>query len=168
MKRLTHILLIVLVLTAAYVYAWPSANVPYFARDRSAFVRGLGLRGAADFHIASDSAEGPTASRLGWLLLALGGILGCALDLHRHAACGMAAALRAHRCVRGGLRACLFPAGRCRRGFLAGGFASGMHSRRVVFGRRRADHRGCLVVAHGSVAALASNSKSSDRACGDG
>ena len=30
MKRLIHLSLAILFLTAAYVYAWPSANVPYF------------------------------------------------------------------------------------------------------------------------------------------
>ena len=31
MKRLIHLCLAILFLTATYVYAWPSANVPYFA-----------------------------------------------------------------------------------------------------------------------------------------
>jgi hypothetical protein len=79
MKRITYILLIVLVLTAAYVYAWPAANVPYFGAIILHLLAGVAFLALLIFTLRSILREGPTASRVGWLLLVLGGILGALL-----------------------------------------------------------------------------------------
>jgi tetratricopeptide (TPR) repeat protein len=125
MKRLTNILLIVLVSTAAYVYAWPSANVPYFGAIILHLFGGLAFLALLIFTMRPILREGPTASRLGWLLLALGGILG-ALLIYTGTRRAEWPLLYAHIgvCVAG--CALLVAGWGCRRGFLAGSFPAGI------------------------------------------
>jgi tetratricopeptide (TPR) repeat protein len=79
MKRSASILLAILFLTAAYVFAWPSANVPYFGAVLLHFIAGV------LFLVAMISAMRPIwqaaspASRLGWILLGSVGLIGAAL-----------------------------------------------------------------------------------------
>jgi tetratricopeptide (TPR) repeat protein len=125
MKRLIHILLIALVLTAAYVYAWPSANMPYFGAIILHLLAGVAFLALLIFTLRPILREGPTASRLGWLLLAVGGILG-ALLISTGTRRAEWPLLYAHisACVAG--CALLVSGWACRRGFLAGSFPSGI------------------------------------------
>src|SRR5580700_5724890 len=125
MRRLINVLLAVLALTAAYVYAWPSANVPYFGAIILHMFAGLAFLAVLIFTLRPILREGPTASRLSWLLLALGGILG-ALLIYTGARRAEWPLLYAHigACVAG--CALLVSGWGCRRGILAGSFPSGI------------------------------------------
>jgi Flp pilus assembly protein TadD len=125
MKRLTNILLIVLVLTAAYVLAWPSANVPYFGAIILHLLAGVAFLGLLIFTLRPILRQGPTTSRLGWLLLALGAILGAVL-IYTGTRRADRPLLYAHigACVAG--CALLVSGWACKRRFLAGGFPSGL------------------------------------------
>ena len=125
MKRLIHILLIVLVLTAAYVYAWPSANVPYFGAIILHLLAGVAFLALLIFTLRPILREGPTASRVGWLLLAVGGILG-ALLIYTGTRRAEWPLLCAHigACVAG--CALLVSGWGCKRGILAGPFPAGI------------------------------------------
>jgi tetratricopeptide (TPR) repeat protein len=125
MKRLINILLVILALTAAYVYAWPSANVPYFGAIILHLLAGLGFLALLIFTLRPILRKGPTASRLGWLLLAVGGILG-ALLIYTGARRAEWPLLYAHigACVAG--CALLVSGWGCRRGILAGPFPAGI------------------------------------------
>jgi tetratricopeptide (TPR) repeat protein len=125
MKRITYILLIVLVLTAAYVYAWPAANVPYFGAIILHLLAGVAFLALLIFTLRSILRQGPTASRVGWLLLVLGGILG-ALLIYTGTRRAEWPLLYVHigACVGG--CALLVSGWGCRRGILAGGFPSGI------------------------------------------
>src|SRR5271155_876593 len=79
MKRATSILLAILFLTAAYVYAWPTASVPYFAGVVLHLVAGVALVIALIFTLNKILRGAPAASKIGWILIAFGGILGVAL-----------------------------------------------------------------------------------------
>ena len=79
MRRATSILLAILFLTAAYVYAWPTASVPYFAGVIVHLVAGIALVITFAFTLNRILRGAPTASKIGWILIALGGILGVAL-----------------------------------------------------------------------------------------
>jgi tetratricopeptide (TPR) repeat protein len=78
-RRLTSILLAVLFLTAAYVFAWPSANVPYFGAVILHLLAGVILLVTLVFALRGIWQAAPPASRFGWILLTLGGTLGVAL-----------------------------------------------------------------------------------------
>src|SRR5580692_3056628 len=79
MKRLIHICLAILFLTAAYVYAWPSANVPYFGAIIIHLVGGVAFLVLLTFGLLPILRNSPVASRIGWILLAFGGLLGIVL-----------------------------------------------------------------------------------------
>ncbi|MGH9713914.1 MAG: tetratricopeptide repeat protein [Candidatus Acidiferrales bacterium] len=79
MNRSASILLGILFLTAAYVFAWPSANVPYFGAVILHLLAGVLFLIALIFAIRRIWQRVSPASRLGWVLLALGGSLGAAL-----------------------------------------------------------------------------------------
>jgi hypothetical protein len=79
MKRSASILLAILFLTAAYVFAWPSANVPYFGAVLLHFIAGVLFLVAMIFAMRPIWQAASPASRLGWILLASGGLIGAAL-----------------------------------------------------------------------------------------
>jgi tetratricopeptide (TPR) repeat protein len=72
-------LTITLGLTALYLFAWPSANLAYFAAIVLHLLAGVAFLGVLIFASRTILRNGPTISRLGWLILALGGILGASL-----------------------------------------------------------------------------------------
>ena len=125
MKRLTSILLAVLIATAAYVYAWPSANVPYFGAIILHVLVGIAFLTLLIFTLRPILREGATVSRLGWLLLALGGILGAIL-IYTGTRRVDWPLLCVHigACVAG--CALLFSGWAGKRGFLAGGIPAGV------------------------------------------
>jgi Flp pilus assembly protein TadD len=125
MKRLIHVSLAILFLTAAYVYAWPSANVPYFAAIIIHLLTGIAFLLLLSLGLLPILRNAPVASRIGWILLAFGGLLGIVLIftgtrraewplLYIHIAA----------CVAGG--AMLASGWASKRGWLAGGLASGV------------------------------------------
>ena len=79
MKRLIHFSLAILILTAAYVYAWPSANVPYFAAIVIHLVTGIIFFILLTVGLRPILRNSPLASRIGWVLLAFGGVIGIVL-----------------------------------------------------------------------------------------
>jgi Tfp pilus assembly protein PilF len=121
MKRAASILLAVLVLTAAYVFAWPSANLLYFGAIILHLLAGVAFLVTLIFTLREILRRPAALSQAGWILLLLGGMLGAALIftgtrrnewplLYTHiglcvAGCALLAASWAGR-----------------RGFLAGGF----------------------------------------------
>jgi Flp pilus assembly protein TadD len=125
MNRLIRICLAILFLTAVYVYAWPSANVPYFGAIIIHLVTGIALLVLLTFGLLRILRNSPVASRIGWILLAFGGLLGIVLIFTgtRRAEWPL---LYAHiaACVAGG--AMLVSGWGSRRGWLAGGFPSGI------------------------------------------
>jgi len=125
MRRLTYVLLVLLVLTAAYVYAWPSASVPYFGAVILHLLAGIAFLVLLLFTLLPILRQGPTAARLGWLLLAVGGVLGAIL-IYTGTRRVDWPLLCAHigSCVTG--CALLVSGWACRRGFLAGPFPSGI------------------------------------------
>jgi Flp pilus assembly protein TadD len=131
MRRLTSLLLAVLFLTAAYVFAWPSASIPYFASVVLHVVAGVAFVALLIFVLRRILREGSGPARIGWLLLSLGGILGIALIFTGTRRTEWAL-LYTHigACVAGG--AFLISAWAGKRGFLAGSYLGGM-IRSVVF-----------------------------------
>ena len=125
MKRLIHVCLAILFLTAAYVYAWPSANVPYFAAIIIHLLTGIAFLILLSLGLLPILRNAPVASRIGWILLAFGGLLGIVLIFTgtRRAEWPL---LYIHitACVAGG--AMLASAWASKRGWLAGGLASGV------------------------------------------
>ena len=80
MKRpLTDIFLAVLFVTAAYLFVWPAANVPYFVAVLLHLLAGIALLICLVFALRGILRSGSTTSRIGWILLAIGGVLGAAL-----------------------------------------------------------------------------------------
>ncbi|MGH9747988.1 MAG: tetratricopeptide repeat protein [Candidatus Acidiferrales bacterium] len=79
MKRAVPTLLALLFLTAAYVYAWPSASIPYFAAVILHVLGGVALLIVLVFTLRKLLREAPPAARIAWLLVALGGVLGAVL-----------------------------------------------------------------------------------------
>ncbi|MGC1383591.1 MAG: tetratricopeptide repeat protein [Candidatus Acidiferrales bacterium] len=125
LRRAVSALLAVSFLTAAYVFAWPSANVPYFAAIVIHLLGGVALLLLLLFAFAPIYRESSFETRVGWALIALGGLLGVALIFTgtRRADWPL---LYVHigACVAGG--AFLASAWAARRGWLAGGFARGL------------------------------------------
>src|ERR1700678_561739 len=125
MKRLVHVCLGILFLPAAYVYAWPSANVPYFAAIIFHLVAGIAFLILLSIGLLPILRNAPVASRIGWILLAFGGVLGIVLIFTgtRRAEWPL---LYIHigSCVAGG--AMLFSGWASKRGWLAGGVGSGI------------------------------------------
>src|SRR5271156_3031324 len=79
MRRLVSILLAVLFLTAAYLFAWPAANVPYFAGVIAHLLAGIAFLVLLVFLLRGLLRDASAVSRAGWILLAVGGVLGAAL-----------------------------------------------------------------------------------------
>src|SRR6202789_1758565 len=125
MKRLVHICLALLFLTAAYVYAWPSANVPYFAAIVVHLFTGIAFLILSIFVLLPILRSSSITSRIGWILLAFGGVLGIVLVFTgtRRAEWPL---LYIHigACVTGG--AMLFSGWAGRRGWFANGIPAGV------------------------------------------
>src|SRR5580704_18963945 len=125
MKRAISILLALVSLTAAYIYAWPSATVLYFAAVILHVLGGAALLLLLVCTLRNIFRSAPPAKKIGWLLLTLGGILGVALIftgtrrnewplLYAHIAACVAGAALVAACWAG------------RRGFLAGSRSAGL------------------------------------------
>lgn len=123
MKKIFAVLSAVVFLTAAYVFAWPSANIPYFGAVIVHVFGGVLFLVALLLLFRTIWSEASAVARFGWILLAVGGILGLILiytgTLRRdwplvYAHIGF--------CVAGG--ALLASAWASRRGFLAGGIGA--------------------------------------------
>jgi Tfp pilus assembly protein PilF len=124
MKRLRSRLLAVLFLTAAYVFVWPAANVPYFAAVLLHLAAGLVLVVVLALSLRSILPAASPAQRIGWPLLALGGVLGLILVFTGTRKSDWPL-LFAHvgACVAGG--ALLLSAWAGRRGFMVGSYLKG-------------------------------------------
>jgi Tfp pilus assembly protein PilF len=79
MRRLISILLSVLFATAAYLFVWPAANVPYFAAIIVHLLAGIALLIFLAFALRGILRSGSTTSRIAWILIAIGGVLGAVL-----------------------------------------------------------------------------------------
>jgi Flp pilus assembly protein TadD len=79
MRRLITILLSVLFATAAYLFVWPAANVLYFAAVIVHLLAGIALLIFLTFALRGILRRGSTTSRIGWILIAIGGVLGAVL-----------------------------------------------------------------------------------------
>ena len=79
MRRLTRILLAALFLSAAYLFAWPTATVPYFATVILHLIAGVLFLCALIFVFGAIWREATPISRIGWILLVLGAITGAVL-----------------------------------------------------------------------------------------
>lgn len=130
-RNLITALLYILFLTAAYVFTWPAANIPYFAAVLLHLVAGIVLVIVVGAFFRSIGSEASPAERIAWICLAIGGLLGILL-IFTGTRKGEWPLLFAHigSCVAGG--ALLFSAWAGRRGFMAGSYLSGA-IRGVVF-----------------------------------
>jgi tetratricopeptide (TPR) repeat protein len=79
MRRLTRVLLAALFLSAAYLFAWPSATVSYFGAVVLHLIAGFFFLLILFFVFRTIWREGSLISRMGWLLLVFGGIAGAIL-----------------------------------------------------------------------------------------
>src|ERR1700735_3259687 len=79
MRRFIIILLAVLFVTAAYLFVWPSANVSYFAAVILHLVAGIAVLIFLVFALQGILRDAPMTSRIGWILIAIGGVLGAVL-----------------------------------------------------------------------------------------
>jgi Flp pilus assembly protein TadD len=79
MGRTRTVLLFVLFFTAAYLFAWPTPNIPYFAAVLLHLVAGVALVAGLAVFLRSVLRNGSAAERIGWILLAVGGALGIVL-----------------------------------------------------------------------------------------
>jgi|HubBroStandDraft_1064217.scaffolds.fasta_scaffold00663_14 tetratricopeptide (TPR) repeat protein len=124
MKRLRSRLLAVLFLTAAYVFVWPAANVPYYAAVLLHLAAGLVLVVVLALSMRSILPAVSPAQRIAWPLLALGGVLGLVLIFTGTRKSDWPL-LFAHvgSCIAGG--ALLLSAWAGRRGFMAGSYLKG-------------------------------------------
>ena len=131
MRRFVSILVAVLFLTAAYVFAWPSANVTYFGAVILHVVAGVLFLVALFFAFRGIWPAATTGQRLGWLLLALGGLLG-AVVIYTGTRRGEWPLLYTHIgvCAAGGAMLASLWAGK--RGFLAESYIGGIF-RTVIF-----------------------------------
>ena len=117
MKRWRSLSVLVLAVTAVYLYALPSATIFYFASV--ALHSGLGVLLALTLlvYLFRDLGKNSLVAKFGWLFLAAGAALGIALIFIGHAASPEDVAQRAHRALyhRGGafgrLRGCRNAAG---------------------------------------------------------
>jgi tetratricopeptide (TPR) repeat protein len=125
LRRAISALLAILFLTAAYVFAWPSANVPYFAAIVIHLLGGIALVALLIFGLATILREATITARIGWVLIALGGVLGVVLVFTGTRRVDWPL-LYVHigACVAGG--AFLASAWAARRGFLRGGVGAGI------------------------------------------
>jgi Flp pilus assembly protein TadD len=79
MRRSVSILLAILFITAAYVFAWPSASILYFAGVLLHVLGGVVFLVALLILLRRILRDATRVGRIGWILLALGGVLGVAL-----------------------------------------------------------------------------------------
>lgn len=79
MRRIVTILLSILFVTASYLYVWPAANVAYFAAVILHLLSGIALLILLVFAMRGILRSGSTTSRIGWILIAIGGVLGAVL-----------------------------------------------------------------------------------------
>jgi tetratricopeptide (TPR) repeat protein len=79
MKRAIAILLPTLFLTAAYIYAWPTASVTYFAAVIVHVLGGVALVVLLILTLEKILVRAAPATKAGWLLIAFGGTLGVML-----------------------------------------------------------------------------------------
>ena len=79
MKRALPALVAILFLTAAYLYAWPTATVAYFAAILLHTGGGVILVVALLFALRNIFRSAPPAAKIGWTLILIGGFLGAAL-----------------------------------------------------------------------------------------
>jgi Flp pilus assembly protein TadD len=79
MRRLIAILLAVLFVTAAYLFVWPAANVPYFAAVILHLLAGIALLIFLVFALRGILRGASMTSWIGWILIAIGGVLGAVL-----------------------------------------------------------------------------------------
>ena len=123
-RRFSAILLAVLFATAAYLFAWPSANVPYFGAVILHLLAGITLLIFLLFTLPGILRGASMTSRAGWVLVATGGLLGAVL-IKTGARRDEWTLLYTHigACVAGGALLASAWAGRC--GFLAQGRAAG-------------------------------------------
>jgi len=77
--RLRTLLTITLALTGLYLYGFPSATLPYAVAIVAHVVLGVGLLVLLLPMAIRLFAGQPAAARLGWLVLAVGGVLGVVL-----------------------------------------------------------------------------------------
>ncbi|MGB6199219.1 MAG: tetratricopeptide repeat protein [Candidatus Acidiferrales bacterium] len=131
MRKITRILLAALFLSAAYVFAWPSANVPYFAAVVLHLVAGVLFLLALIFVFRAVWRDGTPISRIGWILLAVGAVTGAVL-IYTGTPHSKWNLLYAHigACVAGG--ALLFSEWIGKRGFIRGGYLAGA-ARAILF-----------------------------------
>jgi Tfp pilus assembly protein PilF len=122
-KRLINFSLAILFLTAAYVYAWPSANVPYFAAILIHLFTGIAFLILLTFGLLPILRKSPVVSKIGWILLAFGGVLGIVLVFTgTRRAEWPVLYIHIGACVAGG--AFLFSGWAGQRGWLSNGIAS--------------------------------------------
>ena len=133
MRRLISILLGMLFVTAAYVFAWPGANVVYFAGVILHVLGGVLFLGVLAFGMRRILTGTPMLSRAGWILIALGGLIGAAL-IYTGTRRSEWPLLYAHIgvCVGGG--ALIASAWASKRGFLAGGKLAGALRTALILG----------------------------------
>ncbi|HXN99254.1 MAG TPA: tetratricopeptide repeat protein [Candidatus Acidoferrales bacterium] len=79
MRRLIVVLLSILFATAAYLFVWPAANVPYFAAVILHLLAGITLLIFLAFALRGILRGASMTSRIGWILIAIGGVLGAVL-----------------------------------------------------------------------------------------
>jgi Flp pilus assembly protein TadD len=79
MRRLISIPLCVLFVTAAYLFIWPAANVPYFAAVILHLLAGIALLVLLGFALSGILRGASKTSRAGWILIVIGGVLGLVL-----------------------------------------------------------------------------------------
>jgi hypothetical protein len=65
--------------TAAYLFVWPSANVPYFGAVILHLLAGITLLIFLIFALRRILRGASLTSRVGWVLIAIGGVLGAVL-----------------------------------------------------------------------------------------
>lgn len=120
MRRLSSLLLATLFLTAAYLFAWPSANIAYFVGVVLHLVAGILFLATLAFAARSILRGATLSARAGWILVAVGGLLG-ALLIYTGTRRGDLPLLYVHigACLTGGTL--LVSAWAAKRGLLAGG-----------------------------------------------
>ena len=79
MRRVTVVLLAILFTTAAYLFVWPAANVLYFAAVVLHLLAGIALLIFLVFALRRILRGGSATSQIGWILIAIGGVLGAVL-----------------------------------------------------------------------------------------
>src|SRR4029077_851763 len=124
MRRLSSLLLATLFLTAAYLFAWPSANIAYFVGVVLHLVAGILFLTTLAFAARSILRGATLSARAGWILVAVGGLLG-ALLIYTGTRRGDLPLLYVHigACLTGGTL--LVSAWAAKRGLLAGGRGKG-------------------------------------------